>query len=270
MGRDDTEVNLELHRAHSARMYDYYLGGTTNFAADREAAGQVMAVFPWAERAARVNRDFMHRSTRHLAEAGIRQFLDIGTGIPTSPNLHEVAQQCQPAARIVYADNDPIVLAHAQALLRSTPEGRTAYLQADITDPESILKAPEVRQNIDLDQPVALSLNAIMHFIPDSQGALGVVRQLMAALVPGSALVISHGSPDFAPEEAERIVRVYEAAGTTVRMRTKAELALFLQGLDVLPPGIVATHRWRPDGGRPDPLVADAHASAYAAVALKR
>ncbi|GAA1274245.1 SAM-dependent methyltransferase [Kitasatospora nipponensis] len=266
---DQTEVNLELHRAHSARMYDYYLGGTTNFAADREAAGQVIAVFPWAETAARVNRGFVHRSTRMLAAAGLRQFLDVGTGIPTSPNLHEVAQRIAPDARVVYADNDPIVLAHAQALLRSTAQGRTAYVQADVTDPDSVLAAPGVRETIDLAQPVALSLNALLHFVPDERDAHGLVERFKAALAPGSALVLSHGSRDFAPAEAERITQVYAAAGTAVQMRTREEIARFFEGWEPVEPGLVATHRWRPEGGSPDPGVADAHASAYAAVARK-
>ncbi|MEU9134056.1 SAM-dependent methyltransferase [Kitasatospora sp. NPDC048540] len=269
MAADDAEVRLELHRAHSARMYDYYLGGTTNFAADREAAGQVMAVFPWAETAARVNRSFMHRSTRLLALAGIRQFLDIGTGIPTRPNLHEIAQQTAPECRIVYTDNDPIVLAHAQALLLSTPQGRTAYVEADVTDPAAVLASAQLRATLDLARPVALSLNALLHFVPDSRGAKDIVEYFKSELPSGSALVITHGSPDFAPEQAERITQVYAAAGTAVQMRTRDEIARFLDGWELLEPGLVATHRWRPEGGRPDPAVTDSHASAYAAVAFK-
>ncbi|MFI6449699.1 SAM-dependent methyltransferase [Kitasatospora sp. NPDC050543] len=266
---DDAEVNLELHRAHSARMYDYYLGGTTNFAADREAAGQVMAVFPWAETAARANRSFMHRSTRLLAGLGLRQFLDIGTGIPTQPNLHEIAQQIEPRAHVVYTDNDPIVLAHAQALLRSTPQGRTSYVQADVTDPKSVLDAPQLRANLDLAEPIVLSLNALLHFVPDSRDALGVVEHFKTALAPGSMLVMTHGTPDFAPEETERITQVYAAAGTSVQMRDREQFARFFEGWELLDPGITATHRWRPEGAGPDPAVADAQVSAYAAVARK-
>ncbi|WP_035839526.1 SAM-dependent methyltransferase [Kitasatospora azatica] len=266
---DETvDIDLQLHRAHSARMYDYYLGGSTNFAADREAAGQAIAVFPWARTAAQVNRSFMHRSTRLLARAGITQFLDIGTGIPTSPNLHEVAQQVNPQARVLYADNDPIVYAHAQALLLSRPEGVTAYLQAEATEPDSILKSPQLLDTLDLTRPVAFSMNALLHFVPGEQKAHSIVEHFKQALPSGSALTISHGTPDFGPAEAERVTQVYAAAGTAVRMRTREEITRFFDGWDLLDPGVVPTHRWRPDGSL-DPQVTDAHVSAYAAVALK-
>ncbi|GAA1937568.1 SAM-dependent methyltransferase [Kitasatospora viridis] len=260
-------VDLQLHRAHSARMYDYYLGGTTNFAADREAAGQAMAVFPWARTGARENRAFMHRSTEALAALGLDQFLDIGTGIPTSPNLHEVAQRADPRARVVYTDNDPIVLAHAQALLRSTDAGRTAYLQADVADPERILASREVRETLDLGRPVALSLNALLHFVADDAAALAVVEHFKRALPSGSTLAISHGTPEFAPAETERVTQVYAAAGTSVRMRDKAGIARFFDGWELLEPGLVPTQRWRPADGKVE--AEDAEVSAYAAVARK-
>ncbi|RGD62960.1 SAM-dependent methyltransferase [Kitasatospora xanthocidica] len=249
-------------------MYDYYLGGTTNFAADREAAGQAIAVFPSARAAARANRAFMHRSTRLLAQQGIGQFLDIGTGIPTSPNLHEVAQGINPQARVLYTDNDPIVLAHAQALLLSSPEGRTAYLQADVTDPAAILTSPELERTIDLRVPVTLSLIALLHFVPDDHDAYRIVNQLKEALAPGSALVISHGTPDFGPADAARITQVYAAAGTEVRMRTREQIKHFFDGWDLLDPGVRPTHRWRPEGTEAE--ITDTQVSAYAGVALKR
>ncbi|MEV7598347.1 SAM-dependent methyltransferase [Kitasatospora sp. NPDC089797] len=269
-GKDDEDhgIDLQLHRAHSARMYDYYLGGTTNFAADREAAGQAIAVFPAARVAARANRAFVHRSTRALAEAGIEQFLDIGTGIPTSPNLHEVAQSVSPRARILYTDNDPIVLAHARALLLGTPEGATAYLQADITDPAAILGSAELARTIDLTRPVALSLNALLHFVPDDRHAYRIVERLKDALPVGSALAVSHGTPDFGPAEAERITQVYAAAGTTVRMRTREQVERFFDGWTLLPPGLCPTHRWRPDRAGADGIT-EAQVSAYAGVAVK-
>ncbi|WP_316521195.1 SAM-dependent methyltransferase [Kitasatospora brasiliensis] len=268
--RDDEgdEIDLQLHLAHSARMYDYYLGGTTNFAADREAAGQAIAVFPSARVAARANRAFMHRSTRLLAEQGITQFLDIGTGIPTSPNLHEVAQGVNPHARVLYVDNDPIVLAHAQALLLSSPKGRTVYLQADVADPAAILTSPELEQAIDLRAPVALSLIALLHFVPGDEDASRIVEHLKEALAPGSALVISHGTPDFGPAEAERITQVYAAAGTEVRMRTREEVEHFFDGWYLLDPGLCPTHRWRPEGVELE--IADAQVAAYAGVAVKQ
>ncbi|MFH9421918.1 SAM-dependent methyltransferase [Streptomyces sp. NPDC017529] len=264
-------VDLQLDRAHSARIYDYMLGGKTNFLADRTAAGSVLAVFPAALVAARINREFMHRTTRAFARAGLRQFLDIGTGIPTPPNLHEIAQDIAPDARVVYTDNDPIVLAHAAALLRSTPEGRTAYLQADVTDPAAIVTAPRVRETLDLARPVALSLNALMHFVPDDgQGrAHRVVEHLKAALPSGSTLAMTHATADFAPEAMGRILDIYAAAGTSVQFRTEAEFTRFFDGWELLEPGVTLSHQWRPDDPGDATHVTDAEAASYAAVARK-
>ena len=266
---DERVIDLQIDRPHSARMYDYYLGGRTNFTADREAVGKVMAVFPQALVAARANRDFVHRSTRYLAEHGMRQFLDIGTGIPTSPNLHEVAQRVAPRARVVYVDNDPIVLTHAQALLKSSPEGRTAYVAADLKAPETILAAPELAETLDLDQPVGLSLNAVLHFVPDADGAHAVVERLKAALAPGSALVISHGTRDFAPAASDQTASVYRSAGTSAQARTRAEFARFFEGWQLVEPGIAVTHRWRPEETDHLSDISDAEASIYGAVAIK-
>ncbi|GAB2609737.1 SAM-dependent methyltransferase [Streptomyces capparidis] len=267
MGTDDSAVELDLDRPHPARMYDHCLGGTTNFPADREAVAKVLAVFPAAPVAARLNRAFMHRATRHLAGGGIRQFLDIGTGIPTSPNLHEVAQAVAPACRVVYTDNDPIVLAHARALLRSHPEGRTAYAEADVRDPAAVLATPRVRDTLDLGEPVALSLNALLHFVPED--AHEIVEHLKAALAPGSALTITHATCDFAPEAMARVAAVYRAdAGTPLRFRTKREVARFFDGWRLTAPGVTLSHRWRPDDPR-DAAVTDTEAACYAAVAVK-
>ena len=267
---DENAVDLELDRAHSARMYDYYLGGRTNFLADREAVGKLMAIFPAILVAARANREFMHRSTRFLAESGLRQFLDIGTGIPTRPNLHEIAQGVAPESRIVYVDNDPIVLAHAKALLQSHEAGRTAYVQADLAAPDDIMAAPALREALDLAQPVALSLNAVLHFVPDEQNAYGIVEQLKSALAPGSALAISHGTADFTPESvARRGTEVLRAAGTASQGRSRAEVARFFDGWDLVEPGITVSHRWRME--EPEELsdITDAEASTYVAVARK-
>jgi hypothetical protein len=266
---DNIQVDLQLDHAHSARMYDYYLGGRTNFQADREAVGKVMAAFPHALSSARENRAFMHRSTRYLAEHGIRQFLDIGTGIPTRPNLHEIAQAIAPNARVVYVDNDPIVLAHAQALLRSNTDGRTAYVNADLTDSAAILAAPPVRETLDLSRPVALSLNAVLHFIPDEAGVYEIVDTLKAALAPGSALIISHGTGDFAPTAAPRLEQVYQAAGTPLQGRTHAQVARLFDGWYLTEPGVVTTYRWRPDCDDDLPGMTDLEASCYAGVAYK-
>ncbi|MGW1175375.1 SAM-dependent methyltransferase [Kitasatospora sp. NPDC002543] len=262
----EAEVNLAIHRPHSARIYDYFLDGTTNFPADREAAGHALAVFPQAPAAARANRAFMHRATRALAQSGVTQFLDIGTGIPTSPNLHEVAQRIEPRARIVYADNDPIVLTHAQALLRSSPEGRTAYVQADVRDPGALLDRVRATDVLDFSRPIALSLVALLHFVPD--GAHEIAATLKNALsARGSALVISHFTPDYAPQYAAGIEKVYRDNGNPVRARPRDEFADFFTGWDLLDPGITSTPRWRPE---PDTKpVTDAEASCLAAVAVR-
>lgn len=243
---------IDTTKAHSARMYDYYLGGKDNFQCDRDAVGQVEQAFPTIKLCARVNRAFMHRATRYLAaEQGVRQFLDIGTGIPTEPNLHQIAQDIAPEARVVYADNDPLVLAHARALLVSTPPGRTAYVQADAGDPAAILTAPELLETLDLTQPVAVSLMALLHFVPGD--AYTIVEALTAALAPGSYLAISHVTTDFDdgpddPEGMSRLVRVYHDRGIPLRPRSRAEVARFFDGLELLEPGVEVVHRWRSTG----------------------
>ncbi|WP_371494397.1 SAM-dependent methyltransferase [Kitasatospora sp. NBC_00374] len=269
MADADGMVDLELDRAHSARMYDYFLGGKTNFPADREAAAQAIEAFPSAPTAARINRRFMHRSTRLLARLGLAQFLDVGTGIPTSPNLHEVVQGERPEARVVYTDNDPIVLAHARALLQSHPLGRTAYVQSDVTDPAALLKAPELLDTLDLDRPVALSLNALLHFVPDERGAHEIVEHFKATLPSGSTLAISHATPDFDPAGIARVTDTYRAAGTAVQARTRAEIARFFDGWELLDPGIVPAHRWQPDDEERAAASTDIEASCYAGVARK-
>ena len=266
--------DLRLDQAHSARMYDFYLGGKTNYAPDRETAIKALSVWPDAMVAARENRAFMHRATRVLArEHGIRQWLDIGTGIPTSPNLHEVAQSVVPDARVVYADNDPIVLAHAQALMTSSAEGRTAYIEADARDPESILSSPELAQTLDLDRPLAVSLNAVLHFMPDDTDPYGVVRRLVDAVPSGSALAISHVTADFDPVALGALADVYQASGTAVKMRSRAEVEKFFDGLDLVEPGISVVHRWRPEDGEGLPVIGadltDANTSLWAGVAIK-
>ncbi|MEU1125707.1 SAM-dependent methyltransferase [Streptomyces sp. NPDC005899] len=267
---DDSTVDLELDRAHSARMYDYYLGGVTNFPADREAAGRAMAAFPSILATARINRRFMHRSTRHLALMGIDQFLDIGTGIPTSPNLHEVAQSVNPSARVVYTDNDPIVLAHARALLRGSPEGRTAYFQADVTDTAALLTQEALHEQLDFGRPIALSLNALLHFVTDAQhDAHGIVEQLKTTLVSGSTLTISHVTPDFDPEGIARLTAAYRAAGTPGQARTHDEISRFFTGWDLLAPEVVPSHRWRPDPADQSENVTDVEAACYAGIARK-
>ncbi|WP_083866896.1 MULTISPECIES: SAM-dependent methyltransferase [Frankia] len=247
-----TAVELKTDRPHAARMYDYYLGGKDNFPADRLAAEQALAVFPNGRVTARQNRAFMARAIRYLAgEAGIRQFLDVGTGIPTSPNLHEIAQAIAPESRVVYTDNDPIVLAHARALLTSSPQGHTAYLDADVRDTDRILTSPELRDPLDLDRPVALSLVALLHFVPDADDPDGIVRRLVDALPSGSYLLLSHITADYDPAW-ERVTETYRARGIPAQQRSRAEFARFFDGLELVDPGIQVVHRWRPDGAVPD------------------
>src|SRR5215218_10011905 len=194
-GRLPPEINTSV--AHPARRYDYWLGGKDNFPADREAGEAVAAVFPSVRIGVLENRRFMCRVVRFLArELGIRQFLDIGTGIPTSPNVHEVVQAVDPASRVVYVDNDPIVLVHARALLTSSPEGATAYIDADLREPEKILNHPDLLRTLDLSQPTGLLLVAILHFIMDADDPYGVVGRLVGAMPSGSHLVVSHVTAD--------------------------------------------------------------------------
>jgi hypothetical protein len=272
-------VDLRMDVPHAARMYDWYLGGKDNFPADREAAGKVLAEFPPARTVAVSNRAFLRRATRFLAaEAGIRQFLDIGTGIPTPPNLHEVAQQVASESRIVYVDNDPIVLVHARALLTSRPEGATAYLDADLRDPGRILRSEEVRGTLDLTRPVGLSLIAILHFLPDDTDPYGLVATLLDALPSGSYLTISHATADFAGPLADEAAEVYRARGIPAQARSRAEVAGFFDGLDLVAPGVAVAHRWRPDeagdraerpAGREDIPLTDVDVSCYAGVGRK-
>lgn len=243
-----TPRDIDTSRPHSARMYDYYLGGKDNFDVDKAAAAKVAEAYPGIFVCAQQNRAFMHRATRALArDHGIRQWLDIGTGIPTEPNLHQVAQSLVPEARVVYADNDPLVLKYAATLMRSTREGRTAYIHADVNDPESILTAPELGQVLDLTRPVALSLNALLHFVPDAQEPYAIVDHLMSAFPSGSALAVTHCTPDFDPDTWAKVTDIYTGGGTPVQFRAKEEVARFFHGLNLLEPGIVVGHRWHPE-----------------------
>jgi hypothetical protein len=250
-------------------MYDYYLGGKDHFEVDAQAAERVADVYPSIFTCARENRAFMHRATRVLArEHGIRQWLDIGTGIPTEPNLHQVAQAVAPSARVVYADNDPLVLKYAERLMRSTSEGRTTYIEADVNDPESLLDSPELAEVLDLDRPVALSLNALLHFVPDAQDPHRIVRVLLDALPSGSALAISHCTPDFDAATWDKVQDIYNGSGTPVQFRTREEVAGFFEGLDLLEPGIAVGHRWRPDAAAEE-APTDAEVSLWVGVGVK-
>ena len=233
--------------AHPARVYDYWLGGKDNFEADRIAGEATIAAYPAIRASARANRAFLARSVRFLAaEAGIRQFLDIGTGLPTASNTHEVAQSAAPASRIVYVDNDPLVLSHARALLTGKREGATAYLDADLRDTDRVLEL--AADTLDFTQPAAIMLLAILHYIPDLDQAQRIVARLVSAVPPGSYLVISHAACDISPEEmAEMIRRMNEhlAEGNHVGRRRDV-VAGFFDGVDLVEPGVVKVTEWRP------------------------
>ncbi|MFG1855793.1 SAM-dependent methyltransferase [Actinomadura geliboluensis] len=266
---EPSSADLRTDVAHSARVYDYLLGGKDNYAADRAAAEEVVRIAPYMRTSVRANREFMVRVARYLAaEAGIRQFLDIGTGLPTSPNLHEVVQGVDPSARVVYVDNDPIVLVHARALLTGTPEGRSRYIHADLAEPDAVLASPVVRDTLDLSRPVALCLIAVLHFVHDEELARGVVRRLMDALPSGSHLALSTITIDSAPEEVGDAVRRYNARGINSKARTKAQVRSFFDGFELIEPGLTPVHHWRPDERAR--AIDDSQVSMYGGVAVKR
>ncbi|MGW1057354.1 SAM-dependent methyltransferase [Micromonospora rubida] len=257
---------------HPARRYNYWLGGKDNFAVDRQSGDRIAAAYPAIRTLARENRAFLQRAVRYLAaEAGVRQFLDIGTGIPTADNTHEVAQAVAPESRVLYADNDPMVLAHARALLTSSRAGATAYLDADLRDPERILAADELRRTLDLSRPVALLLVAVVHFLTDADRPYEAVGRLVEALPSGSYLALSHVTIDLMPAEVVARMNVELAARTVQREavpRSRAEFARFFDGLELVEPGVVPVTQWRaevPESERP-PL---AEASIYGGVARK-
>ena len=265
---EDSEAPAEIDTtvAHQARIYDYWLGGKDNFAVDREAAQQAIAAYPPIVRGVRAQRAFLVRAVRYLAaEVGIRQFLDIGTGIPTANNTHQVAQAAAPAARVVYVDNDPLVLAHARALLTSMPEDATAYLDADVREPDKILAG--AAKLLDFTAPIAVLLIGILQLIPDADDPHAIVARLAEAVPSGSWLAIYHPASDIDQRRVAKAVRRVNArtAGTTT-LRTHAEIARFLDGLQLAEPGLVQVHRWQPGSA-----VADdgEQIAAYAGLARK-
>jgi hypothetical protein len=247
------EINTGV--AHSARVYDYWLGGKDNFAADRALGDAIIAAIPSMKSMARANRDFLDRAVRYLAnEAGVRQFLDIGTGIPTAGNVHEVAQAAEPCSKVVYVDNDPIVLAHARALMASHPAGTTVFIEADLREPGAILADPTVRATLDLGKPVALMLVAILMLFTDEENPQGMVSALLDALPPGSYLAVTHPTADFNPAEMAGAVTAAGHAGITLVPRDRAQVEAFFTGLELVDPGVVPVLAWHPgEGASPDP-----------------
>jgi len=246
-------AEIDTSKPHPARMYNAYLGGNDNYPADRAAVRQILRDFPEVRGIALANRAFLQRAVRFLAaEAGIRQFIDIGTGIPSAGNVHEVAGRAAPDTRVVYVDNDPIVHVHANALLTGT--GTTGIVLADLREPAAILADPRLRELIDFTRPVALLLVAILHFIRDEEDPAGIVATLRDALPPGSYLILTHGTQDFHPPGgADMAAAGYKNATAPLVLRTHERVSAFFDGFDLLEPGLVQAPLWRPDGRRPRP-----------------
>ncbi|WCN02490.1 SAM-dependent methyltransferase [Streptomyces sp. M92] len=256
LSQDPAELRrrIDSSKAHPARVYDVFLGGKDHYPADRDAAAAGLAANPRGYLDVRHNRDFLRRAVTALAEEdGIRQFLDVGTGLPTAENVHQIAQRIAPESRVVYVDNDPVVLAHARALLTSGPEGRTDYIDADLKSPARILE--QAARTLDFSRPVALCLVAVLHFVEDEE-AYPIVRELMDALPAGSRLVLSHLTEDLNPENIRAVQRTYTERGFTFVLRSRKDVERFFAeaGLDLAEPGtVVPVHHWRPDHAAPVP-----------------
>ncbi|MFJ9173100.1 SAM-dependent methyltransferase [Streptomyces sp. NPDC102360] len=240
---------ISSHIAHNARVWNYWLGGKDHYEVDEEVGNMVTSMYPSIGEVARADRAFLGRAVTFLAgEAGVRQFLDVGTGLPTVDNTHEVAQRIAPDARVVYVDNDPIVLTHARALLTSSAEGRTNYVDADARDPRAIIKAAS--ETLDLDRPVAIMLLGILNFVLDTEEAASIVRELVAAVPSGSYVVLTHPTLELGGEGNEEAMAFWnENAKPPITARTGAEVAAFLDGLDLVEPGLVSCARWRDEEG---------------------
>ncbi len=260
---------IDTSKPHPARMYDYYIGGKNHFAADRAVADKALASWPAGRIGLRENRKFLGRAVKYLAaEAGIRQFLDIGSGLPATNNVHEVAQRAAPTSRVVYIDNDPMVIAHAQALLTSSPQGRTAYLQADLRSPEAIVSCPLLREVLDFSQPIALMLIAVLHFLRDEDKPDEVIGTLLGALPPGSYLAASHMTMEHDPVSMGGGQQAYLDAGITMHARDSDQFArMAFSGLEMVPPGVVLVSEWRPDSRAPRPTPAEV--GCYGGIARK-
>jgi O-methyltransferase involved in polyketide biosynthesis len=241
-----TPSKIDTTVSHSARIWNYWLGGKDYYPVDKEVGDQILGFVPELVRSARADRYFLARAVRYLAAQGIRQFLDIGTGLPTVDNTHEVAQRAAPGSKIVYVDNDPLVLAHARALLTSTPEGACDYIAADAHDPESIMR--QAARTLDFGQPVAIMMLGVLNFIIDTGQAAQVVNRLVNATVPGSYLVISHPTSEVDAAPMAEAVRSWNEQGSAqMTLRTHTELLRFFDGMELLEPGVVTCSRWRPD-----------------------
>jgi S-adenosyl methyltransferase len=238
-------AEVDLSRPSAARVYDYYLGGSHNLEVDRRMAREAISLWPDLPEIMQSNRAFLRRSVGYLADQGITQFLDIGSGIPTVGNVHEAAQQARPQARVVYVDNDRVAVAHSRAILAG--DEHTAVVHADLRQPETILEDPTVRATLDLDQPVAVLMVAVLHFVSDHDDPFGAVTRIRDRLASGSHLVLSHASAEGRPEAAARHRELYSRTPTPMTMRSREEIARFFDGFDLIDPGLVWLPLWRPD-----------------------
>ena len=265
------ESGIDTTVAHPARRYNYWLGGKDNFAADRASGDEIEQKFPGMRAGVRANRDVLGRMVHFLAgEAGIRQFLDVGTGLPTADNTHEVAQLIAPDSRVVYVDNDPMVMVHAQALLTSVSAGRTTYIEADLREPAAILASPGLRGTLELGKPVALMLVAILHFVPGEGAARPPVRELLDALPSGSYLAATHFTTDYMPaEERERYAGMLTAGRSDIWPRDRKEFEALFEGLELVEPGVALATEWRPAGAASTDGVDASRISMLAAVGRK-
>jgi SAM-dependent methyltransferase len=246
MDRPDwAPAHVDIERPNAARLYDYYLGGAHNFAVDRELAERALTVLPHGRQMAQQNRAFLRRAVRHLAAAGVRQFLDIGAGIPTRGNTHEVAREVASDARVVYVDFDPVAVAHSQAILAGNSQARV--IAEDLRQPEQILAHHDLLGLLDLDQPVAVLMLAVLHFIPDADNPAGVTARYRDALAPGSYLAISHGTDESWPEETKKITGMYQRTATPLTWRNRSQVERLFDGLTIVDPGVVWVTQWHPD-----------------------
>jgi hypothetical protein len=259
----------DFEKPSTARMYDYYLGGSHNFEADRALAQRTIEIWPDAPHQARANRAFLRRSVAYLAEAGIDQFLDLGSGIPTSGNVHEVVRELNPAAHVVYVDADAVAVAHSKALLAHVPEA--AAVHADLRDPQSVLGNSTVTHLLDFDRPVALLTFAVLHFVPEEDDPAAIMASYRDATVSGSYLALSHWTNEYRPESARLAERVYSYASHSAHGRSREEIRALMAGYELLEPGLVDIIHWRPDPqSAPEPLGDDvARYSALGAVGRK-
>jgi hypothetical protein len=237
--------DVDLSVASAARVYDYYLGGAHNFSVDRELAQKVLEIFPATPKVAQANRAFLHRAVRYLSGQGIQQFIDIGSGIPTVSNVHETAQTENPNSRVLYVDHDPVAVAHSELILDGNQT--TRVLQADLRRPQDILKAPQLAELIDLSQPVAVLMVAVLHFVSDDEHPTQIINQFRDAIIPGSYLVISHVTPAGRTSQDQRVKEIYRAATDLVTSRSRSGIEELFTGWELVPPGLVWVPEWRPN-----------------------